>query len=181
MKRTLRALTRRQKIILAGMAIANVAALTLVFLILRSSLAAPAALAVPTPDCASLAAHLLARHNLAGTASIDPGQPHVLRLYLTGLDTAGQPLPQATDMAWDALAAVLGLPRLGCGSYSLVQVDVPLGYHDAAPSDSGPASTSTRLLVSADWIDLRAWGYGELDDGALAQRLQTTLYTQPWK
>jgi hypothetical protein len=172
LKRSLGVLTRRQKIALGGMALANGVVLALAILVLRNSAGAVTPLYPPGPSlhelCGDVAARLLAQDNIAGSASI--GSDNVLRLYLTGLDASGHPLSQATDVAWDAMAAVVTMPSIGCGPYPFVQVDVP------APEGETPAS---RLLVSVDWIDLRAWGYGELDDGALADRAQTTLYTQP--
>jgi hypothetical protein len=50
-----------------------------------------------------------------------------------------------------------------------VRVDVP-----------NPNSQSGgRLLVEVSWIDLRAWGERELDDGELAARVKAFSYTQP--
>lgn len=175
MKQPLSQLTRRQKIALISLAAANVVALALAWIVLSRGAAATDA-PVPAPDCGAIAAHLLAAQNLAGSANV--GTDNVLHLYLTGLDVTGQALPRATDLAWDALAAMLGLPRVGCGPYTLVQVDIPAP--EAVPFDPGGGGVRpNRMLVSVDWIELWAWGYGELDDGALAGRLQTTLYAQP--
>ncbi len=167
MKRFFKTLTRRQKVALAGMAAANILTLILALMVVRGARSATAF--VPSaPDCGEMAALLLARQDMAGSAAIGAGS--TLRLTLTGLDVQGQPLPQATDAAWEALSAMLALPQLGCGPFEFIQVDLP------APEGHFPG---TRLVVRADWMDWRAWGYGELDDGALAARLQTTLYTPP--
>lgn len=176
MKRFLSKLTRSQRIALVGMIIANVVVLALAFVVLRGNTAATSFTPIPESDCSDIAARLMARQNLAGSASLGPD--NILRLHLTGEDTTGQPLPRATEAAWDALEAILSLPSLGCGPYPSAQVDVPF---DTSPDAAQTITSTTRLLVTADWVDLRAWGYGELDDGALAQRLQTTLYTQPSK
>ncbi|MBN1890580.1 MAG: hypothetical protein JW850_21480 [Thermoflexales bacterium] len=164
-----RGLTRRQKSVLSVLGVANLAVLALVFIVLRASttdLSPP-----PQPDlrstCGSLAARLLAQRHIAGSASID--SDNVLHLRLTGLDIGGQPFSQPSDVAWDALAAAVSLPQQGCGPYPRVQVDVPV--------ENDPATI--RLLVSVNWLDLHAWGYGELDDEQLAERAESSLYAQP--
>lgn len=166
-------LNRRQKIALVGMALVNLITLALAAAVLRAGAPGVASAPVigPGEACGDLAARLLSRRAIAGSASV--GNDNVLRVHLTGLDTSGKPLPQASDMAWDALAAVVILPHLGCGPYQRIEIDVP------APEGASESNPHARLLVSANWLDLRAWGYGELDDSALAQRLETTLYTQP--
>ena len=163
-------LTRRQKIILAALAIANIAVIVAAAAVLPSAMRSAANAPGPDPreTCSSIAAILLARRGIAGTASIGPD--NILRLHLTGPGASERRLAQASDIAWDALVALVALPQAGCGPYPRIEVDVP------APDGETPAA---RLLVSVDWIDLRAWSYGELDDGALAARLQTTLYTEP--
>lgn len=168
-------LNRRQKIALGSMALVNLITLALAAVVLRAGASAVASAPVigPGEACGDIAARLLSHRAIAGLASV--GDDNVLRVHLTGLDTHGKPLPQASDMAWDALAAVVTLPRLGCGPYQRIEIDVP------APEGVGESGPNTRLLVSANWLDLRAWSYGELDDSALAQRLETTLYTQPSK
>lgn len=172
MRNIAKRLTRGQKIALVGLLVANVAVLVVAFSVLQGNSSVTVETPAPASDCGDWAAYFLTKKNIAGSASIGPDNN--LRLHLTGLDANGQPLPQASDIAWDALASTLALPGLGCGPYPLVQVDVP------APSIGGAeANAETRLLVTAKWIDLRAWGYGELDDGALAQQLDTMLYTQP--
>jgi hypothetical protein len=162
-------LTRRQKISLGALGAANLSVLVLAFSVLRASQVD--LVAVPQPDwhatCGVAAAHLLAQHRVAGSASI--GSDNVLHLHLTGLDTSGQPFAQPSDVAWDALAAAVSLPHLGCGPYPRVQVDVP------AENDTA----TIRFLVSVDWLDLQAWGYGELDDEQLAERAESSLYAQP--
>jgi len=166
-------LNHRQKIALGAMALVNLMTLALAVAVLRSGAAAIAAAPViaPAEACPDIAARLLGQRAIAASSSLGAGD--VLRVHLTGLDTTGRPLPQGSDLAWDALAVIVTLPRLGCGPYARVEIDVP------APGAPGKSDPHARLLVSADWIDLRAWGYGELDDNALAQRLETTLYIQP--
>ncbi len=172
MRNIAKRLTHGQKIALAALLIANVVVLILAYSLLQGNPSAAVETPAPAPDCGALAAHFLAQKSIAGSASI--GSDNTLRLHLTGLDANGQTLPQASDIAWDALASTLALPGLGCGPYSRVQVDVP-----APEIGEAKANAETRLLVTAEWLDLRAWGYGEIDDGALAQHLETTLYTQP--
>lgn len=160
-------LTRRQKITLGVLAVANLAILAMVSSVLRAGTAdLPLA---PQPDwrgtCGSAAARLLAQRHIAGSASIDTDD--VLHLHLTGLDMLGQPLSQPTDVAWDALTAAAALSYIGCGPYPSVQVDVPVNDTD-----------TIRLLVSVNWLDLQAWGHGELDDEQLAKRAESRLYAQ---
>jgi hypothetical protein len=118
-------------------------------------------------SCQVLGAQHLAVRNLAGVARLDADG--ALRFELSGQDIAGSPLSRASEAAWEALAAAVGLSEMGCGPYRVVRVDVP------DPSGQPGA----RLLVEVNWIDLRAWGKGELDDGELAAHSTATSYLRP--
>lgn len=166
MRRTLN-FSRRQIIALVALFAGDVALLLVGWLIVRGTAPAGAATAASPASCQATGAQLLVRHNLAGASRLDAGG--VLHFELSGQDASGFPLPRASDAAWDALAAALALPDAGCGPYRLVRVDVP--------DPSG--QPGSRLLVQVDWIDLRAWGKGELDDGELAARVQATSYLLP--
>jgi hypothetical protein len=170
MRRTL-GLSRRQKIFLAVLFAGDMALLLAGFLIVRGApsvgAAAPAPSALTQTNCQAIGAQLLAQHNLAGVARLDPDGS--LRFELSGQDASGHLLPRASEAAWDALAAALAVPDAGCGPYPMMRVDVP--------DPNGPPGG--RLLVQVDWIDLRAWGKGELDDGELASRVTATTYVHP--
>ncbi len=159
-------LTRRQTLMLVVLFAADASLLLIGFQVIRGVTPAGAATAASPISCQAVGAELLAWHNLAGSARLDPDG--VLRLELSGLDTSGRPLPRAGDAAWNALAAALSLPDGGCGPYRLLRVDAP---------DPG-GQPGRRLLVEVNWIDLRAWGKGELDDGELSARLKATSYTR---
>ncbi len=167
MKRVFAGLNRRQVVTLAVLLLADVALLLGGFWVVRGATPAGAATAVPSVSCQAFGAQLLAWRNLAGTVRLD--SDGVLRFELTGLDTSGKPLPRASETAWDAMASALALPEGGCGPYRLLRVDVP-------DPDEQPGR---RMLVEVSWIDLRAWGRGELDDGELAARLKATTYVRP--
>jgi hypothetical protein len=167
MRGALRGLTRRQAILLAVLFAGNVAVLLVGFMIVRGTVPAGAAMSVPIKNCQATGAQLLLQHNLAGTSRLDADG--ALRFELSGRDASGLPLQRTTDAAWDALAASLSLPEAGCGPYPLVRVDVP--------DPSG--QPGSHLLVEVSWIDLRAWGKGELDDGELAARVKATSYVVP--
>ncbi len=167
MRRLLAGLTRRQIATLGALFAGDVALLLLGFFVVRGAPPAGAAVSAPPVSCQAFGAQLLAWRNLAGTARLD--SDGILRFELSGQDMSGRPLPRGSEAAWDAMAAALSLPDGGCGPYRLLRVDVP------APGEQ-PGS---RLLVEVGWIDLRAWGKGELDDGELAARLRATSYVRP--
>ena len=168
-------LSRRQKIFLAALFAGDMALLLAGFLIVRGAprllqsvgAAAPAPFGLSQTSCQAVGAQMLARHNLAGATRLDPDG--ALRFELSGQDAAGRLLPRASEAAWDALAAALAVPDAGCGPYPTMRVDVP--------DPNGPPGG--RLLVQVNWIDLRAWGKGELDDGELASRVTATTYVHP--
>jgi hypothetical protein len=170
MRRTL-GLSRRQKIFLAVLFAGDMALLLAGFLIVRGAPSVGAAAPVPSglsqKSCQAIGAQLLAQHNLAGATRLDPDG--TLRFELSGQDATGRLLPRASEAAWDALAAALAMPDAGCGPYPTMRVDVP--------DPNGPPGG--RLLVQVNWIDLRAWGKGELDDGELASRVTATAYVHP--
>ena len=164
-------LSRRQKIFLAALFAGDMALLLAGFLIVRGAPAVGAAALAPfglsQKSCQAIGAQLLAQHNLAGATRLDPDG--ALRFELSGQDATGRLLPRASEAAWDALAAALAVPDAGCGPYPTMRVDVP--------DPNGPPGG--RLLVQVNWIDLRAWGKGELDDGELASRVTATTYVHP--
>ena len=164
-------LSRRQKIFLAALFAGDMALLLAGFLIVRGAPAVGAAALAPfglsQTNCQAIGAQLLAQHNLAGATRLDPDG--ALRFELSGQDATGRLLPRASEAAWDALAAALAVPDAGCGPYPTMRVDVP--------DPNGPPGG--RLLVQVNWIDLRAWGKGELDDGELASRVMATTYVHP--
>jgi len=161
-------LSRRQIVLLAVLFVADATLLAVGFLIVREPTPVSA---IPSSEsqasCQSIAAQLLAGRDLAGTARLDADG--ALRLELSGMNVSEHSLPRASEVAWDALAVVPALPDVGCGSYPLVRVDVP----DPGGQPGG------RLLVEVSWIDLRAWGKRELDDGELAARVKAISYAQP--
>jgi hypothetical protein len=160
-------LKRVQKVVLVALLVGDVALLATGGLIVRGAAPAPAPVPALAPDCQAVSARLLAQRNLAGAARLDADGG--LRFELSGQDAAGRLLPRASEMAWDALAAAALLPHSGCGPYSSLRVDIP---------DPG-GQPGARLLVQVNWIDLRAWGKGELDDGELAARVQALNYFHP--
>jgi|GEM_PF-2447623 len=162
MRRALASLTRKQTITLAALFAADVALLLAGFMIVRGTAPAGAATSTPPANCQAIGAELLAAHNLAGAARLDSDGG--LRFELSG-----RLLPRASEVAWDALPLALALPEAGCGPYPAARVDVP----DPSGQPGG------RLLVEVNWIDLRAWGKGELDDGELATRIKATSYIHP--
>jgi len=168
MRRTFLALSRRQVLVLAVLFVGDVAVLAAGFLIVRQ----PAPIEPPVPvisaaSCQALAAEKLAALNLAGVARLDPDG--AVRLELSGRDLSGDTLPRAVEATWEALAAAAALAEAECGPYYSVRVDVP--------DWGGPPGA--HLLVEVNWIDLRAWGERELDDGELAVRSNMTTYTRP--
>lgn len=167
MRRAWAKLTRRQIVTLAALFAGDVTVLVAAWMIVREAAPAGAATSLPPAACQTTGARLLAQRNLAGTARLDADGG--LRFELSGYDVSGRPLPRASELAWDALAVAPTMPDAGCGPYPMVRVDVP------DPSGRPGA----RLLVEVNWIDVRAWGRGELDDGELATRLKATLYTNP--
>lgn len=167
MRRAFANLTRRQIITLAALFTADMALLLAGFIIVRGTAPVGAATSTPPANCQAIGAELLAARNLAGTARLDADGG--LRFELSGRDAAGRLLPRASEAAWDALPLALALPDAGCGPYPVARVDVP---------DPG-GKAGARLLVEVKWVDLRAWGKGELDDGELATRLYTTSYVHP--
>ena len=160
-------LNRIQRIVLAALCVADAALLSAGFLIVREAPPANAAVPALLPNCQQLGAEQLLQHNLAGATRLDADGG--LRFELSGQDAAGRLVPRASEAAWEALRAGLALPDVGCGPFSLLRVDVP------DPSGLPGA----RLLVEVNWIDLRAWGKGELDDGELAARAVTQTYFYP--
>src|SRR5512136_2689561 len=120
-------LSRRQKIFLVVLFAGDVAVLLAGFLIVRGApsvgAASPAPPGLNQIGCQAIGAQLLAQHNLAGVARLDPDG--ALRFELSGQDVSGQLLPRATEAAWDALAAALAVPDAGCGPYPMMRVDVP--------------------------------------------------------
>jgi hypothetical protein len=167
MRQAFASFTRRQIILLAVLFAGDVALLLAGFMVVRGTTPVGAATSVSPVSCQATGAQLLLWHNLAGTSRLDADG--ALRFELSGRDASGLPLPRASDAAWDALTAALALPDAGCGPYRLVRVDVP-------DPNGQPGS---RLLVEVSWIDLRAWGKGELDDGELAARVKATSYVLP--
>jgi len=167
MRQSLARLTRRQLIVLAILLVGDVALLFIGFLIVHQAAPASAVTSLPPTTCQEIGAQLLLQHNLAGASRLDADG--ALRFELSGQDAAGLILPRASDAAWEALAAAATLPDMGCGPYQLVRVDVP-------EPERQPGS---RLLVEVNWLDLRAWSRGELDDGELAARARVTLYVPP--
>ncbi len=167
MRRVFASLTRGQVALLAVLFAGDIAILLVGFILVRGAAPAGASGTLSSTTCQATAAQLLATHGLAGTSRLD--SPSVLRLELTGQDISGQVLPQPSDAAWDAMAAALALPDSGCGPYHLLRVDIP------DPNEQ----PGNRLLVEVNWLDLRAWGRGELDDGELAARLKATSYVRP--
>jgi hypothetical protein len=167
MRQALVSFTRRQIMLLAVLFAGDVALLLVGFVVVRGTTPVGAATSIPPTSCQAIGAQLLLSHNLAGTSRLDADG--ALRFDLSGRDASGLPLQRASDAAWDALTAALILPSAGCGPYRLVRVDVP------DPNEQ-PGS---RLLVEVSWIDLRAWGQGELDDGELAARVKATSYILP--
>jgi hypothetical protein len=168
MRRLFASLSRRQIMVLAALFAADAAALVAGWMIVREPAPASAVLSTPgQASCQAIGAQLLAGRNLAGTARLDADG--ALRLELSGADASGHPLPQASEAAWDALAVAPTLPSVGCGPFPSVRVDVP----DPSGQPGG------RLLVEVSWIDLRAWGQHELDDGELAARIKAFSYAQP--
>ncbi len=167
MRRPFASLTRRQIITLAVLFASDVALLLTGFVVVRGTAPAGAATFTPPANCQAIGAQLLASHNLAGTARLDADGG--LRFELSGRDISGRLLSRASEVAWDALPLALALPDAGCGPYQMLRVDVP----DPSGQPGG------RLLVEVSWIDLRAWGKGELDDGELSARLRATSYVHP--
>ena len=167
MRRVFASLTRKQIITLVALFAGDVALLLIGFMIVRGTAPVGAATSTPPANCQAIGAELLAVHNLAGAARLDADGG--LRFELSGRDAAGLLLPRASEVAWDALPLALALPDAGCGPYPTVRVDVP----DPSGQPGG------RLLVEVNWIDLRAWGKGELDDGELAARVKTVSYVHP--
>ena len=168
MRKIFAGLTRRQTILLAVLFVADVTLLAVGFLIVREPAPVSAIPSSPSQaNCQSIGAQLLASRHLAGAARLDADG--ALRFELTGSDVSGHSLPRASEVAWDALGVVLALPDAGCGPYPSVRVDVP-------DPDGQPGG---RLLVEVNWIDLRAWGKRELDDGELAARVKAFSYAQP--
>ncbi len=167
-RQALAILNRRQFILLAALFVADVALLAAGLMVVREPMSASAIPSSPgQASCQAIGAQLLASRNLAGTARLDTDG--ALRLELSGSDVSGHPLPQASEAAWDALAAAPALPAAGCGPYPSVRVDVP----DPNGQPGG------RLLIQVSWIDLRAWEKHELDDGELAKRVKAISYIQP--
>jgi hypothetical protein len=167
MRRVFASLTRKQIITLAALLAADVAVLLAGFMIVRETAPVGAATSTPPANCQSIGAELLAEHNLAGAARLDADGG--LRFELSGRDASGRLWPHASEVAWDALPLALALPDAGCGPYPVARVDVP---------DPG-GQPGSRLLVEVNWIDLRAWGKGELDDGELAARVKAASYVHP--
>ena len=167
MRRVLASLTRKQIITLVALFAGDVALLLIGFMIVRGTAPVGAATSTPTVNCQAIGAELLAAHSLAGAARLDSDGG--LRFELSGHDISGRLWPRASEVAWDALPLALALPEAGCGPYPVARVDVP---------DSG-GQPGARLLVEVSWVDLRAWGKGELNDGELAARVKTASYVQP--
>jgi hypothetical protein len=167
MRRALDSLTRRQIATLAALFAGDVALLLAGFMIVRGAAPVGAATFTPPANCQAIGAELLAKHNLAGAARLDADGG--LRFELSGHDASGGLLSRASEVAWDALPLALALPDAGCGPYPVARVDVP----------DPRGQSGARLLVEVSWIDLRAWGKGELDDGELAARLKTASYVHP--
>jgi hypothetical protein len=161
-------LSRRQLITLAVLFVADVALLAAGFMIVRQP--APSLEATPVvsqASCQALGAERLTEHALAGVTRLDGDGS--LRFDLSGQDTSGGELPRPAEAAWDALAAAVTLSQMGCGPYPFVRVDVP-------DSNGQPGA---RLMVEVNWVDVRAWGQRELDDGELAARSKATIYFSP--
>jgi hypothetical protein len=168
MRKAFTSLSRRQALVLTVLFLGDVAVLAAGFLIVRQ----PAPIEPPVPvisaaSCQALAAEKLAALNLAGVAQLDPDG--AVRLELSGRDLSGDTLPRAIEGVWEALAAAAALAEADCGPYRSVRVDVP--------DWNGPPGA--HLLVEVNWIDLRAWGERELDDGELAARSNMTTYILP--
>ena len=162
-------LTRRQLIILAFLFVGDVAVLLMGFLIATGQ-PPPVDAAVPAmsqASCQAMGAERLAAHNLAGVAQLDADG--ALHFELSGRDISGNTLQRVTEAAWDALGAAASLSEEGCGPYPAVRVDVP----------DSVGQPGAHLQVEVNWIDLRAWGEHELDDGELAARSSMTTYVQP--
>ncbi len=168
MRKTFARLSRRQIVALAVLLVSDVALLAAGLLIVTGQ-PAPVNAAMPTmslASCQAMGAERLAARQLAGVARLDA--EGALRFELSGRDLAGHELQRTTEAAWDALAAAFALSEAGCGPYPAVRVDVP--------DSSGPPGT--HLLVEVNWIDLRAWGEHELDDGELSARSTATTYVR---
>jgi len=165
MLRVFKLLSRRQLITLAVLFVADAALLAAGYMIVRQPAPSVAATRVVSQaSCQVMGAERLTERNLAGVARLDADGS--LRFELSGQDASGHTLPRAAEAAWDALAAAVTLPQMGCGPYPFVRVDVP----------DPNGQPGARLLVEVNWIDLRAWGQRELDDGELAARSKAAIY-----
>lgn len=168
MRQAFTSLSRRQIMVLSLLLVGDVAVLAAGFLIVRQPGPAQApVVAISKASCQALAAEQLSARNLAGVTRVDAQDS--LQIELSGRTLSGDALPRAIEATWDALAAAAAIVKIGCGPFRSARVDVP----DA----SGPPGA--RLAVEVNWIDLRAWGQRELDDGELAVRSNMTTYVLP--
>lgn len=175
-------MTARQKLIVAILAIANVAIiLILTTLALRPSSTDTSPLptstigtgaVMPSPmlpqeDCRWDAAQMLAQAGLGGTAALTPDGS--LRLEITHSLPPGETIGEAAQLVWVAFDAALALREQGC-EFDRVEVTVlavRLNVHGKAQEGQSGARISAR--VGAD--DLAAFGAGELREDEFIERV----------
>jgi hypothetical protein len=155
-------LSTRQRRVLIGLGLANLTLLIVAgtFVLTPEPETSP----IPTPtlssqaiECRTIAARLLADHEVAGTIAVYSDGS--IEFVIGGDD------PTA---AWDSLAVSVEMTQRGCGPYDPIRVDVP------DPS----RVADRRLVVEARWIDVLAWSQGQIDDAKLSDRSKRTSYTR---
>ncbi len=151
----IRALPRRQRILLISIAVFNIAVLILLALVLFTDQPAEpiATLTENNQQCEETAALNLRQNGVAASVTITN---QALLVRVDG--------PSAE--AWDVFSVTTRLVPLGCGPYNLVRVDVP------DPQDR----PTVRMTLELTGRELQYWATGVLNDAQLADRMRRQLY-----
>ena len=154
-REALRALPRRQRLWLIGIAAFNAVVLILLFVLLFSDQPTePAATLVDnSQQCEETAALDFRQNNVAASVAITN------QAMLVRVDG-----PSAE--AWDVFSVTTRLVPLGCGPYNFIRVDVP-------DPDQRP---NVRMTLELTGPELQLWANGTLNDAQLADRMRRQLY-----